>query len=130
MKKVLAIIITILVLVSAFNYFTMFSLIFDVEILTFFWLTFYSVVLPIGMANYIFRNYKGKVSFIKMSFYTVLLYLLSCCFSNLYFFDFNSFKMIGDRATNYLISILFLVCVSSSFFGFIFYQIKNRNISK
>jgi hypothetical protein len=69
----------------------------------------------------------------KISLYIFLFYLLSLFISGFDFFDFfdfDNFEIRGDGATQYVVKMIFIICIVSSFTSLLFFQIKNRKPNK
>lgn len=111
----------VLFIASMFNYYTDFGFLLNSEILIGLWLLFYAIILPIGLIYYSSNRYKIK----KIRLYVFLLYLFSLFISGFDFFDFDNFEIRGDGATQYVVKIIFAICIISSFTSFLIFQIKN-----
>lgn len=111
----------VLFITSMFNYYTDFGFLLNSEILIGLWLLFYAIILPIGLIYYSSNRYKIK----KIRLYVFLLYLFSLFVSGFDFFDFDNFEIRGDGATQYVVKIIFAICIISSFTSFLIFQIKN-----
>ena len=106
------------------NYNSGFSLLLNSEMLTFFWLILYIIVLPIGFEKYIFSKYLGLELFVKNSIVLILLYFVSFLLSSLDFIDFVNFEMLGDGASKFVIKLIFILALISWLFSFLYYYFK------
>lgn len=120
----------ILFLASVFNYYTDFGFLLNSDALICLWLFFYAIILPIGLMYYFSNRYKTETYLYKISLYIFLFYLLSLFISGFDFFDFDNFEIRGDGATQYVVKMIFIICIVSSFTSLLFFQIKNRKPNK
>lgn len=130
MKKHYLIITLLLTISTIFNFYYDWSFVLNTEIVSFIWLLFYILIIPIVLVNYAYNNTKDIKGLVKKSLVFIAFYYTSIILSSINFFEFKNFELVGDRASMYVIKLVFIVCFLSSLFVFIYYLIKRNNIIK
>lgn len=116
----------ILILSSIFNYYKDFGFALSSDIIMMLWLMFYLFVLPITLITCVFVRNKSSLELSKISLISFVLYLVSTLLSGVNLVDFQKFIIIGDRATRYVISVIYLICFITSLLSFLLFQLKIR----
>jgi hypothetical protein len=122
MKKNYLIIILLLSISTIFNFYSDWSFLLNAEIISFLWLLFYILIIPIVLIRYAYRNTKDIMGFVKKSLVFIAFYYTSIILSSMNFFDFENFELVGDGASMYVIKLIFTISFLSSLFVFIYYS--------
>lgn len=130
MKKDYLIIILLLTISAIFNFYSDWSFILNAEIVSFLWLSFYILIIPIVLIRYAYRNTKYIMGFVKKSIVFIAFYYTSIILSSMNFFDFENFELVGDGASMYVIKLIFTISFLFSLFVFIYYSIKKKKITE
>lgn len=126
MKKDYLIITLLLTISTIFNFYSDWSFVLNAEIVSFIWLLFYILFVPIVLVRYAYKNTNDIKGFIKKSLVFISFYYTSIILSSINFFDFENFELKGDGASIYVIKLVSTVCFLSTLFVFIYYSIKKK----
>lgn len=124
MKKIIILTILILSLSLTFNHYTDFGFSLNSDVLIILWITFYSIVLPISLIMCVFYRKKNFLELSQISFISLILYLITTLLSGINFIDFQRLMILGDWATRYVISAIFLLCFFTSLLSFFLFRLK------
>lgn len=126
MKKGYLIIVLLLSISSYLNFYSDWSFLLNIEIVSFVWLLFYTLIFPITLIKYVYKNCTELNNFIKNGLTIIILYSISIFSSSLNFFDIKNFQLSGDGASKFVIEIILTTSFLSILSSFLYYLIKKQ----